>query len=165
MNIKLSSKDIINLLPHKYPMLFIDKVTYWKTNRLSALKMLTINERMFQGHFPGRPILPGIYMIEMAAQAAAIMYILDSVNPNSIDDFYNKINKSNKDISDMVGYLGSVKNVKFQNLATPGDEINIHVKETVSSNNLSEVSFKLTNQDRKPICLGRITVTKNGNNC
>lgn len=164
MNIKLNSSDIMMILPHRYPMLLIDKVIKWKPKHLTAVKMLTINEQMFQGHFPKRPILPGIYMIEMSAQAAALMYILDFIKPDSEKSLNETLISNSQNIMDKIGYLGAVKNVKFQHLAHPGDSLNIQVRELMSMNGVSEVAFKLTNQDNQTISQGRITVTKNENN-
>lgn len=165
MNIEINSSDIIKMLPHKYPILLVDKVTNWNEKSIETLKVLTINEQIFQGHFPGAPILPGIYMIEMAAQSAALMYILDYINPNSIKDFHKKINTVDNNVKNMVGYLGSIKNVKFQNLAFPGDILKIHIKEIMSASNVREILFKLNNQNKKIICEGKMMVTQNESNC
>jgi 3-hydroxyacyl-[acyl-carrier-protein] dehydratase len=67
---------ILAALPHRYPMLLVDRVTdIVKGERISALKAVTFNEGFFQGHFPGRPIMPGVLQIEALAQAAGILGI------------------------------------------------------------------------------------------
>lgn len=65
---------ILKALPHRYPMLLVDRVaTLVKGERISAIKAVSFNEGFFQGHFPGRPIMPGVLQIEALAQAAGIL--------------------------------------------------------------------------------------------
>jgi len=67
---------ILKALPHRYPMLLVDRVTELvKGERISAIKAVSFNEGFFQGHFPGRPIMPGVLQIEALAQAAGILGI------------------------------------------------------------------------------------------
>ncbi len=67
---------ILKALPHRYPMLLVDRVEeIVKGEQISALKAVTFNEGFFQGHFPGRPIMPGVLQIEALAQAAGILGI------------------------------------------------------------------------------------------
>src|SRR3989344_5951593 len=65
---------ILDKLPHRYPFLMVDRVLEVEKNvRIRALKNVTINEPFFQGHFPGRPVMPGVMMLEALAQAAALL--------------------------------------------------------------------------------------------
>ncbi|MEJ5975596.1 3-hydroxyacyl-ACP dehydratase FabZ [Novosphingobium sp. PS1R-30] len=67
---------ILNALPHRYPLLLVDKVLSLEIGEeIRAIKAVTFNEQFFQGHFPGRPIMPGVLQIEALAQAAAILAI------------------------------------------------------------------------------------------
>lgn len=67
---------VLEALPHRYPLLLVDRVTELvKGERIAALKGVTMNEQFFQGHFPGRPIMPGVLQIEALAQASAILGI------------------------------------------------------------------------------------------
>jgi 3-hydroxyacyl-[acyl-carrier-protein] dehydratase len=69
-------RKILNALPHRYPLLLVDKVLALEIGEeIRALKAVTFNEQFFQGHFPGRPIMPGVLQIEALAQAAAILAI------------------------------------------------------------------------------------------
>lgn len=69
---------IMELLPHRYPMLLIDRILEFRANEsLVALKNVTINEPFFQGHFPGKPIMPGVLILEAMAQAAALLFRAD----------------------------------------------------------------------------------------
>lgn len=69
-------RKILNALPHRYPLLLVDRVTSLEIGEeIKAVKAVTFNEQFFQGHFPGRPIMPGVLQIEALAQAAAILAI------------------------------------------------------------------------------------------
>ena len=69
-------RQILNALPHRYPLLLVDRVKSMEIGeRIHAVKAVTFNEQFFQGHFPGRPIMPGVLQIEALAQAAAILAI------------------------------------------------------------------------------------------
>ena len=122
--VKINSEDIIKMLPHRYPFLLVDKVLKYKTGVIECRKNITINEPFFQGHFPGRPIVPGVLMIEMAAQSAALLYILDSLEGKEV----TSADLSAENVAEKVGYLASVKNFKFKKIATPGDQLTITCK-------------------------------------
>lgn len=67
---------VMGCLPHRYPMLLVDRVTELVAGeRIAAIKAVTINEPFFQGHFPGRPIMPGVLIIEALAQAAGVLAV------------------------------------------------------------------------------------------
>ena len=67
---------VMAALPHRYPMLLVDRVEELVTDeRIAAIKAVTINEQFFQGHFPGRPIMPGVLIVEALAQAAGILAV------------------------------------------------------------------------------------------
>lgn len=69
-------QHIMRLLPHRYPMLLVDRVANLIPNEsITAIKAVTINEGFFQGHFPGRPIMPGVLIVEALAQAAGILAV------------------------------------------------------------------------------------------
>ncbi len=64
---------IMELLPHRYPFLLVDRVVAVEEGRLSAIKNVTVNEPFFQGHFPGEPIMPGVLILEAMAQATGLL--------------------------------------------------------------------------------------------
>ena len=68
-------RRILAALPHRYPMLLVDRVIALGEERIEAVKAVSFNESFFQGHFPGRPIMPGVLQIEALAQAAALLAI------------------------------------------------------------------------------------------
>lgn len=66
--------EILSLMPHRYPFLLVDRVVeFEETKRIVAIKNVTINEPFFQGHFPGRPIMPGVLILEAMAQAGGVL--------------------------------------------------------------------------------------------
>ena len=107
-----SIKDILKVLPHRYPFILIDKVKIKNLgNDLIAQKNITINEPYFQGHFPNQPVLPGVLTIEMMAQAGSFLILSQVENPLKKNMFFS-----------------SVENAKFKKPIVPGDILKIHIK-------------------------------------
>ena len=104
------------------------KVISYKPGSIECRKNITINEPYFQGHFPKKPVVPGVLMIEMAAQSAGLLCILDSLGVEEINeqtDFEN--------VTNSVGYLASVKNFKFKRLVTAGDQLKIYANYSLAT--------------------------------
>ena len=105
-------RGVLNLLPHRYPFVMIDRVVeIVSDDELVALKNVSINEPFFQGHYPGRPVMPGVLQVEAMAQAAGVLLL----RKLPADD--NKI-----------AFFMSVDKVKFRQAVEPGDSIEIRVK-------------------------------------
>ena len=105
-------RGVLNLLPHRYPFVMIDRVVeIVSDDELVALKNVTINEPFFQGHYPGRPVMPGVLQVEAMAQAAGVLLL----RKLPADD--NKI-----------AFFMSVDKVKFRQAVEPGDSVEIRVK-------------------------------------
>lgn len=101
--------EILNILPHRYPFLLIDRVTDLKIGEsLTAYKNVTYGEQIFQGHFPGHPIYPGVMIIEGMAQAGGVLAF------KSMPD---------DDLSDKVVYFMSIDKAKFRKPVRPGDKL------------------------------------------
>ncbi len=106
-------RRVMSVLPHRYPMLLVDRVEQIVLNeRIHAIKAVTINEGFFQGHFPGRPIMPGVLIVEALAQAAGVLAM------ESLD-----LAGSGKLV-----YFMSIDNVKFRAPVEPGCLLNLHVE-------------------------------------
>jgi 3-hydroxyacyl-[acyl-carrier-protein] dehydratase len=99
-------EEIMQHLPHRYPMLLVDRVLEVIPGvSCRGLKNVTINEAFFQGHYPGAPVMPGVLIIEAIAQAGAILLLSDPVNKGKIP------------------LIGSFDNVKFRKPVVPGDQL------------------------------------------
>lgn len=102
-------EQILELLPHRYPMLLVDRVIEVTDHTCKGIKNVTINESFFQGHYPGRPIMPGVLILESMAQVGAVMLL-------ALEPYRGK-----------VPLLGSMENVKFRRPVVPGDQLVIDV--------------------------------------
>jgi 3-hydroxyacyl-[acyl-carrier-protein] dehydratase len=104
--------DIQNILPHRYPFLLVDRITELTPGTyIEGLKNVSISEPVFQGHFPGHPIYPGVMIIEGMAQAGGVL-AFKSMNLNTQEEMQNK-----------VVYFMSIDNAKFRSPVTPGDQL------------------------------------------
>lgn len=138
-------KDILELLPHRYPFLLVDKILEVDPGKSAVgLKNVSYNEPYFQGHFPKNKIMPGALIIESLAQMCAIMYGYDC----------------DENASDKVGYLAMVKKMKFLKTVVPGDALILKVKLDTEINNLLYVKVKAIVNDEEAAS-GILVVSKN----
>jgi len=101
--------EILKKLPHRYPILLVDRVLELETGkRIKAIKNVTINEQFFQGHFPRRPVMPGVLMLEALAQAAALLC-------------FEKLGNSPDD--NRVYYFAGIDSARFKRPVEPGDQL------------------------------------------
>ncbi len=104
-------KEIMSILPHRIPMLLIDRVLEIEEGKkVVALKNVTMNEPFFQGHFPQEPVMPGVLIIEAMAQAGCVAML-------SMEENRGKI-----------GYFGGIDKAKFRGKVTPGDTLRLEVE-------------------------------------
>ena len=107
---QLDVRAIMNLLPHRYPFLFIDRVIELEGfKRAVAIKNVSINEPFFQGHWPGQPIMPGVLQLEAMAQLAGVLLL-------------RKLENTGK-----LAVLWSIDKVKLRGAVLPGDQLRIEV--------------------------------------
>ena len=105
-------KKICSLLPHRYPMILVDRVVdYTPFEYLTAIKNVTINENFFTGHFPENPIMPGVLMLEALAQASALLAVLSEPHK-----------------SEVLHFFAGIDNAKFKHVVVPGDQLRLEVK-------------------------------------
>lgn len=105
----LGIQEILNLLPHRYPFLLVDKILEFESNkRVVGLKNVTMNEPFFQGHFPGHPIMPGVLLLEAMAQTGGVL-ALKSLPP--------------EEVPKKVIYFMSIDKAKFRKPVVPGDQV------------------------------------------
>ncbi|HSW13735.1 MAG TPA: 3-hydroxyacyl-ACP dehydratase FabZ [Solimonas sp.] len=108
-------RDILKLLPHRYPFLLVDRVLSvdGEAGTLVALKNVTYNENFFPGHFPGLPTMPGVLQLEAMAQACGLLAILKS---------------GLRADSGFILYFAGIDNCRFKRPVIPGDQLTFHVK-------------------------------------
>lgn len=105
---------ILDLLPHRYPFLLVDRVLEYKEyDYLIATKNVTINEPFFVGHFPGNPIMPGVLMLEALAQASVILANLSLIASEG---------------HQFLHFFAGIDNARFKHVVTPGDQLRFEVK-------------------------------------
>lgn len=113
---ELDIRQIMDRLPHRYPMLLVDRVLEMVPGKsIVAVKNVTINEPFFTGHFPHHPVMPGVLIIEAMAQAAAIFSFADPGDPDAKAD------------KKMAYYLVGVDGARFRKPVVPGDQLRLEV--------------------------------------
>jgi 3-hydroxyacyl-[acyl-carrier-protein] dehydratase len=110
-NIVFDVKEILKILPHRYPFLLVDRIVTLNLadNLIVGQKNVTANEQFFQGHFPGIPIMPGVLILEALAQTGGILV-------------------HQKGHQEKIALLMSVNNAKFRRPVVPGDVLMLHAK-------------------------------------
>ena len=105
----LTIHEIMKILPHRYPMLLVDRVLEIEDGkRIVGIKNVTANEQFFQGHFPGAPVMPGVLIVEAMAQCGAILFLRD------IADREQKL-----------FLFGGVDKARFRRPVVPGDQLRL----------------------------------------
>jgi 3-hydroxyacyl-[acyl-carrier-protein] dehydratase len=102
----MNVREIMKILPHQYPLLLIDRITDFEAMKFArGYKNVSINEPMFTGHFPGNPVLPGVYIIEAMAQIGGIAILASG------------------DMARKIPYLAGIDKAKFRRPVIPGDQL------------------------------------------
>ena len=103
-------EQIKKILPHRYPFLLVDRILEMSDHRVVALKNVSANESFFQGHFPQKPVMPGVLIVEAMAQAGGVMMLSRSEN------------------SGKLAYLVAVNEARFRRMVVPGDQLRLEVE-------------------------------------
>ncbi|MEO0317757.1 MAG: 3-hydroxyacyl-ACP dehydratase FabZ [Pseudomonadota bacterium] len=110
----LDINQIKEYLPHRYPMLLVDRVLDWEAGKqITAIKNVTANEEFFNGHFPNKPVMPGVLMIEALAQSAALLAFLTM---------------GQKPDENAVVYFLGIDGARFKRPVEPGDQLKMQVE-------------------------------------
>jgi 3-hydroxyacyl-[acyl-carrier-protein] dehydratase len=106
--------EVLKNLPQRYPVLMVDRVKEWEPNkRIVTLKNVSANEPYFQGHFPGRPIMPGVMILEAMAQAAGVLIISSDTGTSHHENIY---------------YYVGIDDARFKKPVIPGDQLEVDVE-------------------------------------
>ncbi|SFV40940.1 3-hydroxyacyl-ACP dehydratase FabZ [Ligilactobacillus acidipiscis] len=135
----LDSTQIQEIIPHRYPMLLIDRIEELEPGqRAVSVRNVTAHEEIFQGHFPGNPVMPGVLIVEAMAQTGAVALL-------TLDEFKGK-----------TAYFGGIKTAKFRKVVRPGDQMKIEANlEKIRGNvGLGKAVAKV---DGKKACTAEIT--------
>jgi len=110
----LDINQIKQYLPHRYPMLLVDRVLTWESGKtITAIKNVTANEEFFNGHFPNKPVMPGVLMVEAMAQTAAILSFLTM---------------GQKPDENTIVYFAGIDAVRFKRPVGPGGQLKMDVE-------------------------------------
>jgi 3-hydroxyacyl-[acyl-carrier-protein] dehydratase len=110
LTLPLEAADIMRIIPHRYPFLMVDRIVELDPGtRVVGIKQVTANEPQFTGHFPGRPIMPGVLMVEALAQTAGVCVM-------SLDEYRGKL-----------GLFAGIDDCRFRRMVVPGDTLRLEV--------------------------------------
>jgi len=117
----LDVRGIMNVIPHRYPFLLVDRILELESGkRAVAIKNVTANEAFFQGHFPARPVMPGVLLVEAMAQVAGVVVL------------------SNPELAGKLAFFMSVDAVKFRKVVEPGDQVVMEVEITKARSRVAQ---------------------------
>lgn len=146
----MNIKGISEYLPHRFPFLFVDRVVAWEPNQsLLAYKNVTINEPFFTGHFPQRPIMPGVLIVEALAQAVGLLMLKsselsdDPLGPKKQDSFF----------------LAGVDEARFKRIVEPGDQLQLEIGVLVAKRRVWKCRA-VASVDQKLACSAEIMVMR-----
>lgn len=120
-------RDILKVMPHRYPFLLIDRIIEVEEERIKAIKNVTFNEAFFQGHFPGTPVMPGVLVVEAMAQAGGFMLL------RSFDSLEGKLI-----------YFAGIDHCKFRRPVVPGDQVVFDVEVRSLRRNFAKLKGRAT---------------------
>ena len=130
----LDINQIKQYLPHRYPLLLVDRVLNWESGKtIDAIKNVTINEEFFNGHFPNKPVMPGVMTIEALAQTSALLAFLTM---------------GQKPDENAVVYFLGIDKARFKRPVEPGDQLRMHVEIVRHSRGIWKFQARATVDDQ-----------------
>ncbi len=129
----ISINELLDMLPHRYPFLLLDRVIALEPFKsITGIKNVTVNEPFFIGHFPDFPVMPGVLMLEALAQTSGILTLKSDP----------KVTKNNSDF-----YFAGVDNARFKRVVIPGDQLKIEVNLNWVKKDIYKFNGKITVDD------------------
>lgn len=127
----IEASEILNILPHRYPFMLVDRVIEIEEGkRIVGIKNLTFNELFFQGHFPGKPVMPGVLQMEAMAQVAGIL----------LNKMFGGEGK--------IAFFAAIDNARFRRPVVPGDQLRMEIDIVKAKPRLSKVHAKAFVEDK-----------------
>src|SRR5947209_20113585 len=123
----LDINEIRRILPHRYPMLLVDRIVEFEAERIVGIKNVTANEPFFSGHFPDFPVMPGVLIVEAMAQTAGVLVL------NSVEDRASKL-----------VLLVSIEYAKFRKPVVPGDQLRMELTMLKRKASVAKMSGRAT---------------------
>lgn len=120
---------ILSVLPHRYPLLLVDRIEEMREDWIVGIKNVSVNEPFFQGHFPGLPVMPGVLIIESMAQVGAVLLL--TFGP-----------KRGENLEDKVVLFAGIEKARFRKPVLPGDQLRIELQVLKRKGNLWKVSAR-----------------------
>ena len=130
---------IMEVLPHRYPFVMVDRITKFEEDYIEGYKNVTINEPFFQGHFPGNPVMPGVMQLEAMAQVGGILLMNKVENPD-----------------EMWVYFLAIDGARFKKMVVPGDKLEFKVEFESFKRNICKMKGKGF-VDGKLVCQADLT--------
>ena len=131
MGMQLDVEQIKQYIPHRYPFLMVDKVIDVQPGKsLTAIKNVTVNEPIFQGHFPQLSVFPGVLIVEAMAQASGLLAYMTAANPEAAaEDLY---------------FFAGIDKTRFKKMVVPGDQLELKIELLQEKNNFTVFKTKGT---------------------
>lgn len=136
-SVNLGVEEIQKILPHRYPFLLVDRVLEMGDTKAVGLKNVSMNEHFFQGHFPGKPVMPGVLMIEALAQVGGVLFLSKSENKGKL------------------AFLVAVNDARFRRMVVPGDQLRLEV-EILKMKSKIGVMHGVAKVDGEEVCSAQI---------